>query len=74
MIHLGCPPTQHRYLAEIKNVLKMRVRPVCIHGYPKASVGEIQGFLCATRLSRFELQVSDTLIVWREDYLELVAA
>jgi hypothetical protein len=74
MVHLGRPPTQHRYLAEIKNVLEMRVRPVSIHGYPKASVSEIQRFLGATRLSQFELQVRDTLIVWREDYLELVAA
>ncbi len=72
MIYFGLPPTRDRYLAEIKNVLGLRVRPVCICGPPKASVCEIERFLGATRMSEFELQVRDTVIVWREDHVMVV--
>ena len=72
MIYMGCPPTYDRYLAEIKNVLRLRTRPVCIYGPPKATVGEIKRFLNANRVSRYVLQVGGSKLIWWDDGLEIV--
>jgi hypothetical protein len=72
MVHLGCPQTHHRYLAEIKNILAIRVRPVYIHGTPRASIRQIKKFLGAVQLSQYELQVGDTTIVIYEDCLAIL--
>jgi hypothetical protein len=72
MVHLGCPQTHQRYLAEIKNVLTLWTRPVYIHGRPRASVREIREFLGAVQVSRFELQIGDSTLVWYDDCLVIV--
>jgi hypothetical protein len=67
MVSLQRPPTHLRYLAEINNVIGLRVRPVCIQGQPRATVDEIRAFLGAQQLSYHELYVRGSLIVVWDD-------
>ncbi len=45
MLIFFCPPTKERYLAEIKNLLNFKTRPLCIVGTPRASVYQICSYL-----------------------------
>ncbi len=71
MVHLGCPQTHLRYLAEIRNVLALRTRPVYIHGRPRASIHEIMEFLGAVQVSRFQLQIGHSTLIWYNDCLAI---
>ena len=73
MVHLASPPTHHRYLAEIKNLMAIRSRPISIHGRPRASLEQIRAFLGAQRLTEWEIYVPEhaTLVVMYDDSITL---
>jgi len=37
MIFLDAPPTRDRFVAEVHNLIRLRTRPICLAGAPRAS-------------------------------------
>ena len=76
MVNLTLPPTHHRYLAEIKNLLRMRSRPIFITGPPRATLEQVRLFLGARRLSYCELWVPAyaTRIVLHRNFTAIISA
>lgn len=48
MLFFDAPLTHHRYLAEVKNLLYFKSRPLCIVGKPRATMNEIARHVNAT--------------------------
>lgn len=76
MLSLSSPPTHHRYLAEINNLLRVWSRPIYIQGPPRATIDEIRAFVGARKLSYRELWVPTyaTRIVFYRNCIALKSA
>jgi len=62
MIYFALPPTRDRYVAEVRNVLNLWSRPVCIVGPPRASALELSFELGGRLLSGSLFRVDRTLV------------
>jgi len=63
MLFFDLPLTRDRYVAEVRNFLCVRCRPLCIVGAPRASLRELRVELGGERLSRNSFRVGGSVVV-----------
>lgn len=67
MIYFQQPPSRDRFVAEVRNILRFRTRPVCILGKPRASAKELCLALGGERLSRGSFWSGGSLVIVEDD-------
>gem|GEM_PF-6632402 len=68
MITFSMPPSQDRYIAEIKNLLSFSTRPLCISGPPRVHIWELRRILHGKRNSKNSFIVGSNLITLSKCY------
>jgi hypothetical protein len=63
MIFLSLPPTRERYVAEVRNLLTFRCRPICMVGPPRARLWELREALRGLALSKIAFRVGSSVVV-----------
>jgi len=62
MLFLCLPPTCDRYVAEIRNLLNLRCRPLCVVGRPRATTSELRKALGGEKLGKRSFCVRNCII------------
>jgi hypothetical protein len=74
MLIFSCPPTKERYLAEIKNLLKFKTRPICIMGKPRANINQIYLYLNSSFVFRNHCYIDSSEIIVLQNKLYILNA
>lgn len=69
MLYFSLPPSRERYLAEIKNLLNVRTRPLCIMGVPRVSFDSLIRHFKSNMITNNTFYVDDNLITYCNDCL-----
>ena len=62
MLYFDMPPTKERYVAEIKNLLAINTRPLCIAGRPRVYIWELRQLLRGKRKCNKSFVVGSNVI------------
>lgn len=68
MFYFDLPPTHDRYIAEVKNLLNMRCRPLCILGQPRASLRELRRALGGWKYASNALVIGESVVALSNEY------